>query len=115
MLGASGATVSGGEAQRIALARALLPEARVLLLDEPTAHLDVPTSEALLARLRRDLGDTTVLHVTHRPSEAADADCVLHVGDGRVTGALDGHRVAGERDVTRVDGLGARSRSSAEL
>ncbi len=109
VLGASGATVSGGEAQRIALARALLPEARVLLLDEPTAHLDVPTSEALLSRLRHDLGDTTVLHITHRPSEAVDADLVLRVTDNRVLTDAE------ESDVTPVERLPARSWTSAEL
>jgi ATP-binding cassette subfamily C protein CydCD len=70
--------VSGGEAQRLALARALLHDADVVLLDEPTAHLDEPTARKLLERLRQDR--RTVLHITHRPDEAARADLVLDLG-----------------------------------
>ncbi|MFD4641619.1 thiol reductant ABC exporter subunit CydD [Lentzea sp. NPDC058436] len=70
--------VSGGEAQRLALARALLHDADVVLLDEPTAHLDEPTARRLLAQLRQD--GRTVLHITHRPDEAARADLVLDLG-----------------------------------
>ncbi|USX49971.1 thiol reductant ABC exporter subunit CydD [Lentzea sp. HUAS12] len=70
--------VSGGEAQRLALARALLHDADVVLLDEPTAHLDEPTALRLLEQLRQD--HRTVLHITHRPDEAARADLVLDLG-----------------------------------
>ncbi|MGW4208288.1 thiol reductant ABC exporter subunit CydD [Lentzea sp. NPDC004789] len=70
--------VSGGEAQRLALARALLHPADVVLLDEPTAHLDEPTARKLLDRLRQD--KRTILHITHRPDEAARADLVLDLG-----------------------------------
>ncbi|GAA3620404.1 thiol reductant ABC exporter subunit CydC [Lentzea roselyniae] len=70
--------VSGGEAQRLALARALLHDADVVLLDEPTAHLDEPTARKLLEQLRQD--NRTILHITHRPDEAARADLVLDLG-----------------------------------
>ncbi|NBH08786.1 hypothetical protein GTY80_36805, partial [Amycolatopsis sp. SID8362] len=66
--------------------RALLaaPAAGLVLLDEPTAHLDEPTAQAVRAHLREALAGRTVLHVTHRADEAADADVVLEVRDGRV-------------------------------
>lgn len=90
VVGSGGVALSGGEAQRIALARALLrEEAELVLLDEPTAHLDVETSEALLQRLRRGLRGTTVLHVTHRWSETRHADVVLRVDGGTVTPVRD--------------------------
>lgn len=68
-------TASGGEAQRIALARALLADADLLLLDEPTAHLDEPTARRILTNLK----GRTIVHVTHRPDEAARADAVLEL------------------------------------
>ncbi|ONI82043.1 glutathione/cysteine ABC transporter permease/ATP-binding protein [Saccharothrix sp. ALI-22-I] len=76
--------LSGGEAQRVALARALLYDADLVLLDEPTAHLDEPTAQALLARLDDVLRDKTVIHITHRPEEADRADVVLEVAEGRM-------------------------------
>ncbi|MEV4051318.1 thiol reductant ABC exporter subunit CydD [Amycolatopsis sp. NPDC049688] len=86
LLGSGGSGLSGGQAQRVALARALLaaPSAGLVLLDEPTAHLDEPTAQVLGAHLREALAGRTVVHVTHRAEEAAGADVVLEVRDGRV-------------------------------
>jgi ATP-binding cassette subfamily C protein CydCD len=86
VVGAGGAAVSGGEAQRLAMARALLraDHAGLVLLDEPTAHLDEPTARALRQRLRTRLAGRTVVHVTHRPDEAAEADLLIEVSDGKV-------------------------------
>ncbi|MFI9381014.1 thiol reductant ABC exporter subunit CydD [Kutzneria sp. NPDC052558] len=86
VVGTGGAAVSGGEAQRLAMARALLraDQAGLVLLDEPTAHLDEPTARALLARLRTRLAGRTVVHVTHRLDEAAEADLVIEVNDGTI-------------------------------
>jgi len=86
LLGSGGSGLSGGQAQRVALARALLgaPSAGLVLLDEPTAHLDEPTAQAVRAHLREALAGRTVVHVTHRAEEADGADVVLEVRDGRV-------------------------------
>jgi ATP-binding cassette subfamily C protein CydCD len=78
-LDAGGAGTSGGEAQRIALARALLADADLVLLDEPTAHLDEPTARKVLSTLRQTLKGKTVVHVTHRPEEALQADAVIEL------------------------------------
>lgn len=83
----AGAGLSGGQAQRVALARALLavPDAELVLLDEPTAHLDEVTAREVLAELATALAGKTVVHVTHRAHEAARADVTLDVRRGTVT------------------------------
>jgi thiol reductant ABC exporter CydC subunit len=86
-LGQGGSGASGGEAQRLALARAVLRarHADLVLLDEPTAHLDEPTARRVLAGLRSAFHGKTVVHVTHRPADAAAATAVVRVGAGSVT------------------------------
>src|SRR5690606_11387988 len=98
VLGDAGSGLSGGQAHRVALARAVLAaqDADLVLLDEPTAHLDESTARTVLANLREALAGRTVVHVTHRPEEAADADLIVQVRDGRV-------RVLGDmREPTRA-------------
>jgi len=74
MLGRGGSGVSGGERQRIALARALLLDANLMLLDEPTAHLDAASEAEFLATLRRAAEGRTVIIATHHESVRAIAD-----------------------------------------
>ncbi|MFC5137312.1 thiol reductant ABC exporter subunit CydD [Actinomycetospora rhizophila] len=68
-LGAHGGAVSGGERQRLGVARVLLADRPVLVLDEPAAHLDPATADALCADLLAAGADRTVLVVSHRPGE----------------------------------------------
>jgi putative ABC transport system ATP-binding protein len=78
--------MSGGEQQRVAVARALAIEPALVLADEPTGNLD-SVSSAQVMRLLRDLvsgGGQTVVLVTHDKDVAAQADRVVHVRDGRI-------------------------------
>ncbi|MGX5357163.1 thiol reductant ABC exporter subunit CydD [Kocuria sp. KH4] len=70
-VGPGGAHLSGGQRQRVAVARALLTRADVVLLDEPTAHLDAPAARSLLADLRQGLADRVVVLVTHHLADGA--------------------------------------------
>ncbi|MEV7661846.1 thiol reductant ABC exporter subunit CydD [Paenarthrobacter sp. NPDC089316] len=78
-IGPGGSFLSGGERQRLAMARTLLTGASVLLLDEPTAHLDAGSAREMMAVLRKGLKDVTVVLVTHNPEDIDPADARLEL------------------------------------
>ena len=83
-LGARGATLSVGERQRLGLARALLRDAPILLLDEPTASLDAENERRVVAALGRLIEGRTCILVAHRPSTVRLASRVITLRDGAV-------------------------------
>ena len=85
-LGHDGAGLSAGERQRLALARAFVRDAPLLLLDEPTANLDGRTEEEVLVAVRRLMAGRTVVIVAHRPSLLALADRVVRLPAAVVPG-----------------------------
>jgi thiol reductant ABC exporter CydD subunit len=88
-LGEGGRQVSAGERQRIALARAVLRNASLHLLDEPTSHLDDDTEATVVEALGRALSGRSALIVTHRPAVLRLADRVVTLKGGRFVAADD--------------------------
>ncbi len=84
LVGEEGAWLSGGQRQRIGLARAFLADAPLLILDEPTAHLDPMTARALMDDVIEALGGRTLLLITHRPEGLERMDEVVELDGGRL-------------------------------
>ncbi|MFF2381358.1 thiol reductant ABC exporter subunit CydD [Streptomyces sp. NPDC058108] len=84
LIGEHGARLSGGQRRRLALARALLADFPVLVLDEPAEHLDLPTADALTADLLAATEGRTTLLITHRLAGLEAVDEVIVLAGGRV-------------------------------
>jgi thiol reductant ABC exporter CydD subunit len=84
VVGEGGRVLSAGEVQRIALARAFLRDAALVILDEPTANLDPASAGLVRDAVERLRADRTVLLIAHRPELAALADRVVHLREGRI-------------------------------
>ena len=84
MVGERGVTLSGGQKQRATLARALLVEPRILVLDDALSAVDTRTEAAILGHLRRQSGQCTVVLVAHRLSTLQHADVIIVLEHGRI-------------------------------
>lgn len=84
VLGEQGVTLSGGERQRLAIARALLKDARVLILDEPTSALDAHTERRVVEALERLMAGRTTLIIAHRLSTVRKADLIAVLEGGKL-------------------------------
>jgi ATP-binding cassette subfamily B protein len=109
LIGERGSTLSVGERQRIALARALLRDPAVLVLDEPTSALDPEAEAVLTGELARNLSGRTTLVITHRRSLVEVADYVFVIADG---GVVEEGRPA---DLLRRPGLLSQSFASGTI
>lgn len=83
-LGDRSLQISGGERQRLAVARAVLQGAPVFLLDEPTANLDAITEEALLKTIKQITRNKTLIWITHRMKYLEDLDEIIVMDNGRI-------------------------------
>jgi putative ABC transport system ATP-binding protein len=84
-VGDEGVGLSGGQRQRVAIARSLLARPALLVLDEPTTHLDDAAINTLLQNLRELPQSPTVIAVSHDPETESWAERVIHLRDGRIT------------------------------
>jgi ATP-binding cassette subfamily B protein len=109
-VGERGLKLSGGEKQRVAIARTLVKNPPILLLDEATSALDTRTEQEILATLHRVSEDRTSLSIAHRLSTIADSDKILVLNDGQL--AESGSHL----ELLRHDGLYAEmwARQAAE-
>jgi ATP-binding cassette subfamily B protein/subfamily B ATP-binding cassette protein MsbA len=87
IIGERGSTLSGGQGQRLSIARALLKDAPILILDEPTSALDAQTEASLLEALKRLMQGRTTFIIAHRMSTIRHADRILVIKDGRIVEA----------------------------
>jgi len=83
-VGEQGATLSGGEQQRVTIARAIIRDAPVLILDEPTSALDSETESLIIAALQELMRGRTTFVIAHRLSTIRHADQVVVLRDGTV-------------------------------
>ena len=109
-VGERGLKLSGGEKQRVAIARTLVKNPPILLLDEATSALDTRTEQEILATLHRVAENRTTISIAHRLSTIADADRILVMQDGRLA------EQGSHAQLLRADGLYAEmwSRQAAE-
>lgn len=83
-IGERAGNLSGGQAQRIAIARALVKDAPVILLDEPTSALDQDTAQALIIALEHLTKGKTVIHVSHRKETLVSCNRILELKEGKL-------------------------------
>jgi ABC-type multidrug transport system fused ATPase/permease subunit len=101
IVGERGALVSGGERQRLALARAVLRQPRLLILDEATSAIDIATERDLLVRLRARLPRATIVMVAHRPESLDCCDTIVMLERGRPASRPGRPEGAGEPPIDR--------------
>src|SRR5659263_649200 len=85
-LGQGGVNVSGGQKQRLCIARALLKKPRILIMDDSTSAVDSATEAKIRTSFREHLKDTTILIIAQRISSVQEADKIIVLDDGRVVG-----------------------------
>ena len=82
----AGANVSGGQKQRLCIARALLKKPKILILDDSTSAVDTATERQIRSALKNDLPDCTKIIIAQRISSVRDADAIVVMDEGRITG-----------------------------
>ncbi len=85
-LGQGGVNVSGGQKQRLCIARAMLKKPKILILDDSTSAVDTATESKIRASLKSALPDTTKLIIAQRISSIIEADKIVVLDDGRIVG-----------------------------
>ena len=88
-LGQGGVNVSGGQKQRLCIARALLKSPKIIILDDSTSAVDTATEAQIRRAFREELAESTKIIIAQRISSVKDADMIVVMDDGRITGIGD--------------------------
>ena len=100
-LGQGGVNVSGGQKQRLCIARAILKQPKVLILDDSTSAVDTATDAKIRAAFANELKDTTKLIIAQRVASVCDADLILVMDGGRVVAQGDHRQLMDSCDIYR--------------
>ena len=84
VIGEGGASISGGERQRITIARAIMKDAPIIILDEATANVDPENEKDLVEAIQELTHDKTVIMIAHRLKTVRNADCIFVVDGGKI-------------------------------
>jgi ATP-binding cassette subfamily B protein len=116
VVGERGMSVSGGERQRISIARAFLKDAPILLLDEPTSSVDTQTEAGILEAMERLMQGRTVFMIAHRTSTLQNCDLRLELREGRLVAVTENRNAIAVQSRWRVpDGWRWRARREAKV
>ena len=96
-----GSNVSGGQKQRLCIARALLKKPKVLILDDSTSAVDTATDAKIRRAFREEIPDTTKLIIAQRISSVQDADRIIVMEDGKVNGFGTHEELLEQNDIYR--------------
>ncbi len=111
VLGEGGGTLSGGEKQRISIARAMLKDAPIVILDEATASVDPENEEELQAAIDALTHNKTIIMIAHRLKTVRSADQILVLSDGKITQRGTHEELAGQKGLY-ADFLAAREEAT---
>ncbi|NLL46820.1 MAG: ABC transporter ATP-binding protein [Clostridiales bacterium] len=100
-LGQGGVNVSGGQKQRLCIARALLRNPKILILDDSTSAVDTATDLSIRQALRENRGDTTLIIIAQRISSVADADRIIVLDNGKINAVGTHEQLLSTNDIYR--------------
>ena len=101
-IGDSGSRLSGGQLQRIAIARALYRNPSILILDEATNALDIDTEKELFKSIKSIYLDMTVICITHRLSTMRECNNIFHLANGSIKKICDEHNIISDNELSKL-------------